>query len=156
MDRDSYLEGIRSAWLGERFGEVFFNALADRADDDWLRDAWRTLARLEHVTGAQMAGLLAQHGEPVGDVPAPEVGDDVLSRYTEGSHAESMARMRDVIEQAIVRFDQLLAVAPDSDVEAVQFLVHHEQALLTFVEREVSGDRATALHAVEALLTAPD
>ena len=31
MDRDSYLEGVRSAWLGERFGEVFFNGMAERA-----------------------------------------------------------------------------------------------------------------------------
>ena len=60
--------------------------------------------------------------------------------------------MKEVIEKAIVHFDQLLAVAPDDDVPAVQFLVQHEQALLTFVEREIAGDHAHSLDDVNALL----
>ena len=152
MERDSYLEGIKSAWLGELFGEVFFNAMAERATDESMRAKWQTLAKLENVTGKKMAALLETHGESAVTDEAIEVSDEILSRYTDASHHDSMMRMKDVVEKAIIHFDQLLAVAPESDVPAVQFLVQHEQALLDFVESEIAGDRARALDATEALL----
>jgi hypothetical protein len=151
MERDNYLEGIRSAWLGEQFGEVFFNALATRTEDPSLRSTWQTLARLEKVTGKRMAALLEAHGEPVGAAEPIEIGDEVLSQYTDAS-LRSMEKMKDVVTNAIVRFDQLLAVAPESDVPSVRFLVDHEQALLTFVDCQIAGDQAHALEDVEALL----
>ena len=45
----------------------------------------------------------------------------------------------------------LLGITPESDLDAVQFLVDHGLALLTFVDREIesSGD---SLEQVEALL----
>jgi len=156
MERDSYIEGIRSAWLGERLGEVFFKALADRAEDEFMRAAWRTLAQLEHATGERMAALLETHGEQAVTREAVEVSDDILERYAGAAHHDSMLRLRDTVEQAIIRFDQLLAVAPEADVPAVQFLVSHEQALLTFADRELAGDHAHALQDVEALLEHTD
>ena len=63
MDRDSYIDGIRSAWLGEQFGEVFFKAMADRTEDESMRAAWQTLAKLENVTGKRMAEVLEAHDE---------------------------------------------------------------------------------------------
>ena len=152
MERDSYIEGIRSAWLGEEFGEVFFNGLADRTEDESMRSAWLTLAKLENVTGKKVAAVLKAYGEGVTTDDRIEVGEEIFSRYTSAPHLDSMLRMKDVVEKAIVRFDQLLAVAPDSDVPAVQFLVQHKQALLMFVNREISGDHATALQYVEKLL----
>ena len=152
MERDSYLEGIRGAWLGEQFGEAFFKALADRTEDEPMRSTWRTLAKLENVTGQRMAAVLEAHGETAVTDEVIEVGDEILSQYTDASHLNAMERMKDVVEKAIIRFDQLLAVAPESDVPSVQFLVHHEQALLTFVEREIVGDQARALEDVEKLL----
>ncbi len=152
MERDSYIEGIRSAWLGELFGEVFFKTLADRTEDDVMRTKWQTLAQLEHVTGNRMATLLESHGERAVTQDPIEVNEDVMTRYTNATHLDSMRHMRDVVEKAIVRFDQLLAVAPDDDVAAVQFLVRHEEALLTFVDCEIAGDGAHALEAAEILL----
>ncbi len=152
MERDNYLEGIRSAWLGEQFGEVFFNALAARTDDPLLQARWQTLARLEQVTGAKMAAVLERHGEQAATDEAIEISDEVLAQYTSASHADSMRRMKDVVEQAIARFDQLLAVAPEEDVPEVRFLVQHEQALLTFAERELADDGGQALAEVERLL----
>lgn len=156
MERDSYLDGIRSAWLGERFGEVFFTAMAQHAADEPMQSKWRQLAELERVTGARMAALLEAHGERAETEERIEVSDEVLSRYTDVPHIEAMHHMRDVVEKAIVHFDQLLAVAPDEDVPAVRFLVEHEQALMTFVDCEIAGDAEDSLKDVERLLTQLD
>ena len=152
MERDNYLDGIRGAWLGELFGEVFFKALADQTEDASMRSAWQTLANLENVTGKRMATLLEAHGVAAVTDENIEVSAEVLKQYTANSHHDAMMRMKDVVEKALFRFDQLLAVAPESDVPAVQFLVHHEQALLTFVDREIAGDHAHALEDVVKLL----
>jgi hypothetical protein len=152
MERDSYIEGIRGAWLGERFGEAFFKALAERTDDKSMQTTWQTLANLEIVTGNRMVAVLEAHGEPAVTDEDIEIGDEILSQYTSTSHLDSMTRMKGVVEKAIIRFDQLLAIAPESDVPSVQFLVHHEQALLTFVDREIAGDHAHALDDVQKLL----
>jgi len=152
MDRDNYIEGIRSAWLGEQFGHAFFNAMAGKTNDPIMASRWRTLAQLELVTGNRMATLLEAHGESATTNEIIEISDEVLQRYTEGSHIDSMTKMKATIESALVRFDQLLAVVPDSDVGEIQFLVSHEQALLTFVDCEISGDSDNSLAAVNKLL----
>lgn len=152
MDRDSYIDGIRSAWLGEQFGEVFFRALAERTEDESMRAAWQTLAKLENVTGKRMAAVLEAHGEAAATDEAIEIGSEILDDYSGASHLDAMKKLKDVVEKAIIHFDQLLAVAPEPDVPLVQFLVQHEQALLTFVDREIAGDHAHALEDVEKLL----
>ena len=58
MERDSYIEGIRSAWLGERLGEVFFKAMADRTDDlRSVRDQAKGLAALAAEAGLEEADV---------------------------------------------------------------------------------------------------
>jgi len=152
MDRDNYIESIRSAWLGEQFGHAFFTRLAEVSTDPAIEGRWRTLAQLELVTGHRMATLLESHGEQATSDEIIEISDEVLQRYTESSHIESMTRMKATIESALGRFDQLLAIVPDSDVSAIQFLVDHEQALLTFVDREMDGDSRNSLAEVNRLL----
>ncbi|MEQ8692736.1 MAG: hypothetical protein RIC89_18115 [Pseudomonadales bacterium] len=154
MDRDDYIEGIHGAWLGERFGESFFTALAEKTPDSAMRPKWQRLAQLENVTGRKMAALLEAHGESATTSESTTVGDEVVGRYLDGSHLDAMLKLKEVIEKAIIRFDQLLALAPDEDVPAVQFLVQHEQALLTFVEREIAGDADHALDDIDQLLVA--
>ncbi len=99
-----------------------------------------------------MEAVLEAYGEAAATDDSIEVSEEIFSQYTSATHLDSMLRMKDVVEKAIIRFDQLLAVAPESDVPSVQFLVHHEQALLTFVDREIAGDHAHALEHVEKLL----
>jgi hypothetical protein len=153
MDSDSnYLDGIRSAWLGEKFGEAFFCAMASSSNNDLMRESWRTLAQLEVVTGNRMASVLEAHGESASTDEIIEISDELLHQYTDVPLQSSMLQMKETIEKAVVRFDQLLATAPDEDVTAVQFLVDHELALLAFVERELDGEHEHALDAVNSLL----
>lgn len=153
MDTESnFLDGIKSAWLGEQYGAAFFNALADTTSDDSLKSCWQTLAKLESVTGGRMADLLATHGESPNTDEIIEISDEMLDDYTAHSHEDAMHHMKPTIEKAIARYDQLLAVAPEDDVPAVQFLVDHELALLDFVDCELSGNHEHALDSVKRLL----
>ena len=60
--------------------------------------------------------------------------------------------MRERVLGALERFEHLLATAPESDLEDIQFLVDHELALLTFVDKEADGD-ADSLGGVQELLS---
>ena len=146
---DDYIAGIKSAWLGEQFGQAVFAALAEAASDSGMADRWRTLARLEEMTGQRMVAVLELYGETTGsefiDVEA------ILQRYSGSSHLEIMTNMKERVVAAIERFDRLLGIAPESDLDAVQFLVDHEPALLSFVDREIEGS-GDSLQQVEALL----
>ena len=101
-----------------------------------------------------MADLLATYGETVNEDEPISLGDDIIAQYADVPHAEAMQQMRDLVETAIVHFDQLLAVAPEDDVPAVHFLVQHEQALLEFVDVELAEDGRDSLRATQALLGA--
>ena len=153
MDSESnYLQGIKSAWLGELFGQAFFMAMADHAKEPGMQQAWHKLGMLEEKTAARMAALLEAHGDKAETNEIIEITDELIGQYTSVSHLESMSRLRVRLENAISRFDHLLAVAPESDISDVQFLVDHEQALLSFVDRELGGDHDNALAEVEKLL----
>ncbi len=153
MDTASnYLDGIKSAWLGEQYGAAFFNLMAKHASDESMQTCWRTLAQLETVTGSRMASLLKAHGQTAYTDEIIEISDEMLHQHIDHSHQESMLQMRSTIEKAIARYDQLLAVAPEEDVREVQFLVDHEMALLDFVDCELRGDHDHALDSVNSLL----
>ncbi len=152
MDKDNYIEGIRSAWLGEQFGRAFFLEMKKATDDAAWQDKWQTLAQLEEMTGQRMADLLASHGESATtDIPV-EVSPEIMEQYIGVPMQDVMTQFKVRVEQALLRFDHLLAVAPDEDIPAVQFLVDHELALLDFVDAELTGRQGESLDHVNRLL----
>lgn len=137
---DNYIAGIHAAWLGEQLGLAAFNARANAETDDNSAQMWRTLAQLESATGARMAKVLRSHGEDIdNDTPIDQEGEAFQS-YLTLSHADVIAYMRARVARAMDRFEELLAIAPKQDLADVQFLVDHELALITFVEREAAGE----------------
>jgi len=136
---DDYIAGVHSAWLGEHLGFAAFNARADAEQDEFLSEKWRTLAQLEQVTGERMAKVLRAHGEQIDDEPFIDLESEAFQTYLSLSHTDVMGYMRDRVVAALERFEHMLATAPEYDLEDIQFLVDHELALLTFVDREIAG-----------------
>lgn len=149
---DDYLEGVHSAWLGEKMGHQFFSAMADAATTELETGQWRTLARLESVTGSKMAAVMEFWGTTPNEAEVVDISPEILDSFRAMSHADAMTRMKSTVEEALTHFDQLLAIAPDNDVEAIRFLVDHERALLSFVECELAGEHEKSLDAALALL----
>lgn len=150
---DDYLEGIRSAWLGEQFGQRFFLEMALASSDETMSTRWKTLSQLEEVTGNRMAEVLAFWDAAPSGSEFVDISPEIVEQFTGVSHQEAMQKMKTRVEEALLRFDHLLAIAPDQDIAAVQFLVDHEQALLTFVNRELAGDADNSMADVERLLS---
>ena len=150
---DDYIAGIRSAWLGECLGFAAFMARAEAEQEDVLVYKWRRLAELEQVTGERMASVLRAHGEQVDEEPYVDRESEVFQTYLSLPHIEVMRYMRERVLGALERFEHMLAAAPQADLEDVQFLVDHELALLTFVDKEVSG-HGDSLRKVHDLLNA--
>ena len=154
---DSYEEGIFQAWIGELQGEMFFDAMAQSTvgvdrEQRGQREKWETLAELERVTGRRMAKLLETKDIELA-APAPS-GQllDALAAYTKMPFAEAVSAMRPILLPAIDRFEALLTQAPAADRQAVQFLVDHERAILSFVELEEAGQTEASLDAASALI----
>ena len=160
---DSYEEGIFQAWVGELQGEMFFDAMAQstvgvdreqrgRRGRRGGREKWETLAELERVTGRRMAKLLeAKDIELAAPAPSGQLLD-ALAAYTKMPYAEAVSAMRPILLPAIDRFEALLTQAPAADRQAVQFLVDHERAILSFVELEEAGETDASLDAARALI----
>ena len=154
---DSYEEGIFQAWIGELQGEMFFDAMAQSTvgvdrEQRGRREKWETLAELERVTGRRMAKLLEAKGiEPAAPAPSGQLLD-ALAAYTKMPYAEAVSAMRPILLPAIDRFEALLTQAPAADRQAVQFLVDHERAILSFVELEEAGETDASLDAARALI----
>ena len=154
---DSYEEGIFQAWVGELQGKMFFDAMAQSTvgvdrEQRGRREKWETLAELERVTGRRVAKLLEAKGIELA-APAPS-GQllDALAAYTKMPFAEAVSAMRPILLPAIDRFEALLTQAPAADRQAVQFLVDHERAILSFVELEEAGQTEASLNAASALI----
>ena len=147
----SYADGLHEAWVGELQGEAFFEQVAQKAEGD-ARAKWETLAELERVTGRRMAALLQARKMPLDAPETPRQLLQAVDAYAQMPFVQAVSAMRPILDTAIERFEALLAEAPATERDAVQFLVDHERAILTFVEREEAGDGATSLDAAQALI----
>ena len=149
---EDYIAGVHNAWLGERLGFAAFSSRAEAERDEVLAEKWRLLAKLEQVTGERMAKVLRAHGEEAEEEPFIDRESEAFQTYLTLSHVEVTGYMRERVLGALERFEHLLATAPESDLEEIQFLVDHELALLTFVDKEADGD-ADSLGGVQELLS---
>ena len=148
---DVYRDGIVQAWQGELWGQAFFERLAVVTDDADQRAKWRVLAELEEVTGNRLAPLVADAEEPP-SVDAYRPLESAVAAYAALPWGVAMERMMTILDPAIERFRELLEQAPAEERDTVQILVDHEIALKRFAERELSGDAATSLEPVRAVI----
>ena len=148
---NEYHNGILQAWRGEQWGRVFFEQLAEAADDGEHRAKWRVLAELEEETGNRLAALLGDAAEPASAEEFRPV-DAAVAAYSRLGWLEALERMMTILDPAIERFRELLCQAPYEDRETVQLLLDHEVALKRFAERELAGDPETSLAPVRAVI----
>ena len=147
----AYRDGIVEAWHGELWGQAFFERLAAATDDAGHRAKWQVLAELEEATGNRLAPLVADASDPPG-VDAYRSLEPAVAAYAALAWPAAMEQMMGILDPAIERFRELLALAPDAERETVQVLFDHEVALKRFAERELAGDAQGSLDPVRAVI----
>ena len=148
---NEYREGIRSAWQGEQWGQAFFERLAQATENAGHRAKWRVLAELEEATGTRLAPLVDDRTAVSLDEEIRPL-DAAVVAYSQLPWQEAMQQMMTVLDPAIERFRELLAMAPEEDRETVQILFDHEVALKQFAERELAGDSQRSLAPIRAVI----
>ncbi len=149
-DTSEYRDGILQAWQGEHWGKAFLEQIAERTDDAGHRAKWQVLAQLEEATGNALTPLVDDSAEQ--DPEGYRQVDTFVAEYAKLSWGEAMEQMMTLLDPAIERFERLLAIAPEEDLEVVQILLDHELALKRFAERELAGDPETSLDSVRAVI----
>ena len=148
---NDYRNGILLAWQGEQWGKAFFERLAEATDDPAHRAKWKVLAELEEATGNRLAPLLGDDADP-GSVEDLRPVEAAVAAYSRLDWSDALEQMMTILDPAIERFRELLAMAPDEDRETVQILFDHEVALKRFAERELAGDSKTSLAPVRTVI----
>ena len=150
-DMNDYRNGILLAWRGEQWGRAFFEQLAEATDDPERRAKWKVLAELEEVTGNRLAPLLGDDADPDSAADFPPV-DATVAAYSGLAWSDALEQMMTILDPAIERFRELLAMAPDEERETVQLLFDHEVALKRFAELELAGKSEMSLQPVHAVI----
>ena len=148
---NAYRAGIVQAWQGELWGQAFFERLAVASDDAGHRAKWQVLAELEEATGNRLAPLVADASDPP-EADAYRSLEPAVAAYAALAWPAAMEQMMGILDPAIERFRELLAMAPDRERETVQILFDHEVALKRFAERELAGESETSLDPVRAVI----
>ena len=148
---NEYRHGILLAWQGEQWGKAFFEQLAEATEHSERRAKWKVLAELEEATGNRLAPLVADDADLTSAAGHRRV-DTAVAAYSELPWLAALEQMMTILDPAIERFRELLAMAPGEDRETVQILFDHEIALKRFAERELAGDSETSLDAVRVVI----
>ncbi|MEM7015766.1 MAG: hypothetical protein AAF512_00335 [Pseudomonadota bacterium] len=153
QEQQDYLAAIHRAWLGEVYGQAFFESVANNTNDPERAETWKLLAHLEEVTGRRMLTLVEANSLSAELPESLEQMVEMGVAYAKMPHQQAMQEMKPTIDSAVERYEALLDVAPEHEQTAVQFLVDHERALASFVDSELSGQSKSALDDVRALLS---
>ena len=141
MAKQSYRDDLLQASEAEIAGEAYFKALARGFSEPDHQEKLMLLAAVEQRTWKSLRRLISRHGLKPRDDTALAI------RGVNWAEERAFQRWNDLMENMttcypgfIEKFKALHATGPDEDKDALQALVDHEVALLSFAEREVTGD----------------
>ncbi|MES2494742.1 MAG: hypothetical protein V4618_01390 [Pseudomonadota bacterium] len=142
MRRSDYLDGLRSAYLGEVAGAAFAQLFGARSVGAGERDICALIERLEIATARILAPLLPM-------MPDPDEFDDARQRGA--AAAERLGDWPALIDYSahqltpyVETFSRLRDAAPAEDRPALDLLVTHEIALEDFGRASLTGLDAPA------------
>jgi len=153
MDRAEYIEKLKIAYEGELYGEAWFGAMAERAPTVDTRRKFAAMARLEILTKATLAPLIAKLGiVGINESEQREKGRLLAQKTTELSWADFIAWFETEVAPFVEIYDELEAHAPAEEANVVAHLAQHERALLEFIRREAAGQSDTSIAPILSML----
>ncbi|MEE9279881.1 MAG: cytochrome P450 [Myxococcota bacterium] len=146
---------LTDAYQGEVLGEAFFALLAEREREAEPAAKWRLLERLErHVKGRLRAELERRGIDASEDRARVDEGRAGAAALGALPWQERLGAFRNAVCGFVAGFETAAQTAPAELKEIAGFVLQHEQALLSFAERELGGEGATSCEPVSAFLDA--
>jgi hypothetical protein len=146
VDRDSYLAGIAELYSGEVIGEGLASRWLALAETPRQRFGLALFLQLESEAKVRLRPLLARHGlSLVEDESLRSAGIAAAEQFAGQSWPEAMQNLADLSRPYLMRYEALLRVASDADIATVAFMVAHEQAVVSYAEKEARADPSTTL-----------
>jgi hypothetical protein len=146
MEHDSYLAGIAELYSGEVIGEGLASRWLALAETPAQRWKLALFLQLESEAKVRLRPLLARHNlSLVEDESMRSAGIDAAEQFAGQAWTEAMQSLADLSRPYLMRYEALLQVASDGDIATVAFMVAHEQAVVSFAEKEARNDPSSTL-----------
>ncbi len=148
MGSTAYREGILAAYQGELIGETLYRELANRSKIGDQKAKLYAIADVERQTSRRLKSIAERLGIDAGEAQWMRIVERRLSELESLTWPAFIERALRDWPPYIARFEALRQLAPAGDADSVQWLVHHEAALVAFArtERDAMGSTASFRH----------
>jgi hypothetical protein len=141
------------SYQGEVLGEAIFGALAQRESVPDRKAQLEALTLLERETKRLAEPIFEKNGLDRGDTDATlEVAAQLVTALEEVSWEDFLGSIVPLTEQFLVKYRQLVELAPDADERAIaDAYVAHELALAAYARRALGQEPGDPLELILAL-----
>jgi len=147
MTDTDYPGCIQELYQSEVLGEAAFLALHAVARNELDRYYFGTILQLETETKARLRPFLFKHGMALEEQTDAAQIEGFVAAYQEHPWHEFLAGLQPLVDSFVARFREIAEVGPAEDQDVLQSMVIHEQAFVTWIQRELAGE-ANPLEAV--------
>jgi hypothetical protein len=155
MDSDSYLAGVAELYSGEVIGEGLGSRWLALAESPEQRFKLALFLQLESEAKVRLRPLLAKLSlSLVEEDSQRSAGVSAAEQFARQPWTAAMQGLADLSRPYLKRYEALLRVAPERDIATIAFMVMHEQAVVTFAEKESRMDPSSTLE-LQRLLAYP-
>ena len=113
-----------------------------------------TVLQLETETKARLRPFLLKHGFELVEEQDGEMVDGIVAAYRENSWLDFLAGLTPLVNDFVARFKEIAAAGPAEDQDILQSMVTHEEAFVSWIEKETAGEEG-ALDAIISQLQFP-
>jgi hypothetical protein len=154
MQNPEYPGCITELYQSEVLGEKAFLALINIANNDREKYHIGTVLQLETETKARLRPFMLKHGFDLVENPGAELVDQIVTAYRENDWLDFLTGLRPLVDDFVARFKEIALAGPAEDQEILQSMVAHEEAFVSWIEKEAAGE-ADSLGAIISQLQYP-
>lgn len=145
----TYEELLRSAYVGEVWGEQMLARMLEAGTFPAEREHLRLLLALESMTRRTLEEIVTAEGLDADIATAKDEADSYARKLAREDHwGAFMQETLDIANEALADFEQLRDVGPDQFRRGLVETVEHEEAVIAYASARLDGDEGAAAAAV--------
>lgn len=143
---------INELYQSEVLGEQAFLALMAVAKNEREKYHFGTFLQLESETKVRLRPFLQKYG--MNFLEEPSSGEEVaafVALYQQSTWGEFLAALKPMIDQFLVRFQEIADAGPTKDQDILQSMITHEKSFVHWIEKETAGEEGSLDAAISQL-----